>query len=83
VADPIRVLVVDDHGVVRQGLRGLLELQDGIEVVGDAEDGEAGVEAATRLRPDVILMDLVMPKLDGSRRCGCCGSGSPRHGWSS
>ena len=61
----IRVLVVDDHAVVREGLRALLELQDGIEVAGAAENGEAGVEAATRLRPDVILMDLVMPKLDG------------------
>jgi two-component system, NarL family, response regulator LiaR len=57
--------VVDDHAVVRQGLRGLLELQDGIEVAGDAADGDQGVEAATRLRPDVILMDLVMPALDG------------------
>ena len=65
MAEPIRVLVVDDHAVVREGLRALLELQDGIEVAGAAENGEAGVEAATRLRPDVILMDLVMPKLDG------------------
>ena len=63
--EPIRVLVVDDHAVVRQGLRSLLELQDGIDVVGDAADGEQGVEAATRLRPDVILLDLVMPALDG------------------
>jgi len=63
--EPIRVLVVDDHAVVRQGLRGLLELQDGIEVVGDAADGAQGVEAATELRPDVILIDLVMPVLDG------------------
>ena len=63
--EPIRVLVVDDHGVVRQGLRALLELQDGIEVVGDAADGDEGVEAATRLRPDVVLMDLVMRRLDG------------------
>ena len=63
--EPIRVLIVDDHGVVRQGLRGLLELQDGIEVVGDSADGEEGVEAAGRLQPDVIMMDLVMPKLDG------------------
>jgi DNA-binding NarL/FixJ family response regulator len=63
--DSIRVLVVDDHAVVRQGLRGLLELQDGIEVVGDAADGAQGVEAATQLRPDVILIDLVMPVLDG------------------
>jgi len=65
MAEPIRVVVVDDHAVVRQGLRGLLELQDGIEVVGDAADGAQGVEAATRLRPDVILLDLVMPTLDG------------------
>jgi NarL family two-component system response regulator LiaR len=65
VAEPIRVLVVDDHAVVRAGLRGLLELQDGIEVVGDAENGAAGVEAAVRLSPDVILIDLVMPELDG------------------
>jgi DNA-binding NarL/FixJ family response regulator len=65
MAESIRVLVVDDHAVVRQGLRGLLELQDGIEVVDDAENGEEAVEAAIRLRPDVILMDLVMPKLDG------------------
>ncbi|MGH3070755.1 MAG: response regulator [Gaiellaceae bacterium] len=57
--------MVDDHGVVRQGLRGLLELQDGIEVVGDASDGDEGVEAAERLRPDVIMMDLAMPRLDG------------------
>ena len=65
MAEPIRVLVVDDHAVVRQGLRGLLELQDGIEVAGEAADGDQGVDAATRLRPDVILMDLVMPALDG------------------
>ena len=61
----IRVLVVDDHAVVREGLRAFLELQDGIEVVGDAADGREGVAAAERLRPDVVLMDLVMPELDG------------------
>jgi NarL family two-component system response regulator LiaR len=65
VPEPIRVLVVDDHGVVRQGLRALLELQEGIEVVGEAADGDEGVEAATQLRPDVVLMDLVMRRLDG------------------
>ena len=65
MSEPIRVLVVDDHSVVRQGIRTLLELQDGIEVVGEGSNGEEGVDAATRLRPDVILMDLVMPKLDG------------------
>jgi NarL family two-component system response regulator LiaR len=65
VAEPIRVLIVDDHAVVREGLQAFLELQAGIEVAGQAADGEDAVEAAARLRPDVILMDLVMPRLDG------------------
>jgi len=65
LAETIRVLVVDDHAVVREGLRAFLDLQDGIEVVGEAEDGAVAVTAAERLRPDVILMDLVMPELDG------------------
>jgi two-component system, NarL family, response regulator LiaR len=65
MAEAIRVLLVDDHAVVREGLRAFLELQDGIVVVGEAADGEEAVETAGRLRPDVILMDLVMPRLDG------------------
>jgi NarL family two-component system response regulator LiaR len=65
VGEPIRVLVVDDHAVVREGLRAFLELQDGIAVVGEAEDGNEAVARATTLHPDVILMDLVMPRLDG------------------
>ena len=78
MAEPIRVLVVDDHAVVRAGLRGLLELQDGIEVVGDAENGAEGIEAAARMRPDVVLMDLVMPGLDGVSAMRPCASGSQR-----
>jgi DNA-binding NarL/FixJ family response regulator len=61
----IRVLLVDDHGVVRRGLRGYLELLDDIEVVGEAENGLIGVELSAQLVPDVILMDIVMPQLDG------------------
>jgi DNA-binding NarL/FixJ family response regulator len=65
VADEIRVLIVDDHAVVREGLRTFLELQDGIAVAGEAADGEQAVLQAEALRPDVVLMDLVMPRLDG------------------
>jgi NarL family two-component system response regulator LiaR len=61
----IKVLIVDDHAVVREGLRTFLELQDGIQIVGEAVDGEHAVEQALALLPDVILMDLVMPRLDG------------------
>ncbi|HZO30984.1 MAG TPA: response regulator transcription factor [Chloroflexota bacterium] len=62
---PIRVLLVDDHAVVRKGLRALFELEPGIEVVGEAGDGEQAVQVVERLRPDVILMDLEMPGLGG------------------
>jgi DNA-binding NarL/FixJ family response regulator len=64
-AEAIRVLVVDDHAVVREGLRSFLDLQDGIDVVGDAADGVEAVALAQDLQPDVVLMDLVMPRLDG------------------
>jgi len=66
VADSIRVLIVDDHSVVREGLRTFLELQDGIDVAGEAADGHEAIGEAERLRPDVVLMDLVMPRLDGA-----------------
>src|SRR4051812_28719033 len=62
---PVRVLVVDGHAVVREGLRTFLGLQEGIEVGGEAGDGREAVEQARRLRPDVVLMDLVMPGGDG------------------
>ncbi|MFD7708004.1 response regulator [Streptomyces sp. NPDC059785] len=60
-----RVLVVDDQGLIRAGLVALLRVAPGIEVVGEAEDGETAVERAARLRPDVILMDIRMPGVDG------------------
>lgn len=61
----IRVLIVDDHPVVRQGLRSFLQTIDGIDVVGEAADGEEGARLAAELEPDVVLMDLAMPKVDG------------------
>ena len=64
--DPIRLLIVDDHPVVRDGLRGIFEGDPEFDVVAEASDGSSGVEAADRLRPDVILMDLRMPGLDGA-----------------
>lgn len=62
---PIRVLVADDHKVVRLGLRTFLGLDAELELVGEASDGREAVEMAGRLRPDVVLMDLVMPEMDG------------------
>jgi NarL family two-component system response regulator LiaR len=65
MTSPIRVLVVDDHLVVRKGIRALLATEPDIEVVGEARDGVEAVAEAARLQPDVILMDLVMPHMDG------------------
>ena len=61
----IRVLIVDDHAIVREGLRTLLDEETSIEVVGEAANGAEAVTLAKRLKPDVTLMDLVMPELDG------------------
>jgi two-component system, NarL family, response regulator LiaR len=65
VPERVRVLLVDDHAVVRQGLRAFLRLQPDVEVVGEAAGGDAAVAAAASARPDVVLMDLVMPEGDG------------------
>ncbi|MEU6086293.1 response regulator transcription factor [Streptomyces sp. NPDC047085] len=65
MADAIKVLLVDDHQVVRRGLCTFLEVQDDIEVVGEAADGAEGVDRAEELRPDVVLMDVRMPGMDG------------------
>lgn len=60
-----RVLIVDDHAIVRMGMVALVNAQPGMEVVGEAKNGELGVRAAVKLRPDVVVMDILMPVLDG------------------
>jgi two-component system, NarL family, response regulator LiaR len=65
MGEKIKVLIVDDHQVVRQGLRTFLELQEGVAVIGEAGDGLAAVELVRQLEPDIVLMDLVMPRMDG------------------
>ena len=63
---PTRILIADDHAIVRMGLASLLGTQEGFEIVGDAEDGEMAVKKALKLKPDVVIMDLMMPKKDGA-----------------
>lgn len=63
--EKIKVLIVDDHQVVRQGLRTFLELHEDISVIGEAQDGQEAVKLVRQFRPDVVLMDLVMPHMDG------------------
>src|SRR5215218_7362078 len=67
MSEPIRILVADDHAVVRQGLRLFLDLQPDLAVVGEASDGAEAVERVRDLRPDLVVMDLVMPGTDGVR----------------
>jgi NarL family two-component system response regulator LiaR len=62
---PIRLLIVDDHKIVRKGLTVLLSTEQGVEVVGEAQDGSEAVEKVASLKPNVVLMDLVMPRMDG------------------
>ena len=64
-AAPIRVLLVDDHAMVRRGMRDFLSLHDDLEIVGEAGDGAAAIDQAAALRPDVVVMDLLMPGVDG------------------
>ncbi|MEK6753296.1 MAG: response regulator transcription factor [Chloroflexota bacterium] len=63
--DSIRILIVDDHAVVRKGLAMVLRLEPDLEVVGEAENGRVGLEAAKKLNPGIVLVDLVMPEMDG------------------
>ena len=61
----MQILLVDDHEMVRLGLKGYLDLQDDVDVVAEASNGREGVEKALELRPDVIMMDIVMPEMSG------------------
>jgi len=65
MTESIQVLIADDHAVVREGLRTLINTEPGLEVVGEAADGQEAVQQAQKLQPDVILLDMVMPQLDG------------------
>jgi DNA-binding NarL/FixJ family response regulator len=62
---PVRIVVVDDHGIVREGLMALLNRQEGMTVIGSASTGKAAILAAERLKPDIIIMDLMLPDLNG------------------
>ena len=69
MSEKITVLIVDDHPIVRQGLRQLLEVQDDLEVVAEAEDGQSAIESIADMLPDVVLMDLAIPDLHGLDVC--------------
>ncbi len=65
-SDPIRVMIVDDHSMVRRGLATILKVRPGLELVGEASNGQEAVEQCAQVQPDVVLMDLVMPEMDGA-----------------
>jgi chemotaxis response regulator CheB len=75
---PLRIVVVDDHPVVRDGLRGMIDGQPDLVVVGEAGDGDEATSVVVRERPDVVLMDLRMPKADGVDRDQGDRPGRPR-----
>lgn len=74
----IRILIIDDKQLVRNGLRMFLELHDGMTVCGEASDGLEGIKKAFELKPDVILLDLNMPTLDGLKAARLIREGSPK-----
>ncbi|MDP1545109.1 MAG: response regulator transcription factor [Anaerolineales bacterium] len=74
----IRLLIVDDHAVVRKGLAMVLRLEPGLEIVGEAENGRDGLEAARNLTPDIVLADLVMPEMDGQEMALALRKSHPR-----
>jgi DNA-binding NarL/FixJ family response regulator len=65
LSPPVRIVVVDDHGIVREGLVALLNRQEGMTVIGSASTGRAAIQAAERLKPDIVIMDLMLPDLNG------------------
>ena len=75
---PIRILLVDDHAMVRRGMRDFLALHDDLEVVGEAADGAEAVEQAAELRPDIVVMDLLMPGVDGIEATARIRAANPR-----
>ncbi|GGE44551.1 DNA-binding response regulator [Pullulanibacillus camelliae] len=77
MSEPIKVLIIDDHDMVRRGLHAYLDVEEGIEVVGEVADGAEAAAAAKRLEPDVILMDLMMEKMGGIEATRAVIEGSP------
>ncbi len=78
MSDPIRILIVDDHAVVRKGLAMVLRLESDFEVVGEADNGRVGLEAAKSLNPDIVLVDLIMPEMDGQEMALALRKSNPR-----